>query len=77
MTNTELLLQKIKGSGLKINYICSKLGITWHGFTPKVRGEVQFKQSEILGLQKLLGLTDSEVREIFFAPVVEKKSTEV
>ena len=76
MTNTMLLSTRIKESGLKLIYICDKLGLTWRGLTMKIRGETEFKQSEIAGLQALLDLSDAEVKEIFFTSEVEKISTE-
>ena len=75
MTNTKLLEQRIKDSGLKLTYIADKLGIVWITLRRKLDGEYEFKQSEIVIMQGLLHLTDEETRAIFLAPEVEKIST--
>lgn len=67
MTNTVLLNEKIRDSGLKLNFIADKLGIVWMTLRRKIDGENDFKQSEIAQLQDLLRLSDEDVRMIFFA----------
>ena len=67
MTNTALLNEKIRDSGLKLNFIADKLGIVWMTLRRKIDGENDFKQSEIAQLQDLLRLSDEEVGIIFFA----------
>ena len=72
MTNTNLLLEKIKESGLKIGYIAESLGISYHWFRKKVHNEVAFKAYEIQILCELLNITDPHEKErIFFAQNVE------
>lgn len=75
MTNTRLLEQKIKDSGLKLTYIADRLGVVWITLRRKLDGESEFKQSEIVVLKDLLQLTDEEVKAIFFISKVEKLST--
>ena len=75
MTNTRLLEQKIKDSGLKLTYIADRLGVVWITLRRKLDGESEFKQSEIVVLKDLLHLTDEEVKTIFFINKVEKLST--
>ena len=75
MTNTRLLEQKIKDSGLKLTYIADRLGVVWITLRRKLDGESEFKQSEIVVLKDLLHLTDEEIKAIFFISKVEKLST--
>lgn len=75
MTNTRLLEQKIKDSGLKLTYIADRLGVVWITLRRKLDGENEFKQSEIVVLKDLLQLTDEDTKAIFLAPEVEKLST--
>lgn len=67
MTNTRLLEQKIKDSGLKLTYIADRLGVVWITLRRKLDGENEFKQSEIVVLKDLLHLTDEEVNSIFLS----------
>ena len=39
MTNTRLLEQKIKDSGLKLTYIADRLGVVWITLRRKLDGE--------------------------------------
>lgn len=66
MTNTEMLEQKIKDSGYRIEFIADKCGLTAQGLLKKRNNETEFKASEILILKTLLNLTDEETNEIFF-----------
>ena len=75
MTNTRLLEQKIKDSGLKLTYIADRLGVVWITLRRKLDGENEFKQSEIVVLKELLQLTDEDTKAIFLAPEVEKLFT--
>ena len=76
MTNTVLLVEKIKSSGLKLGFIAEKLGVSYHWLKRKINGEVAFKVYEVQILCDLLKITDlAEKDEIFFAVNVEKSST--
>jgi hypothetical protein len=66
MTNSEELKKRIRDSGLKINYVAERLGLTYQGLKNKLDNESEFKASEILELQKILGLADDDARRIFF-----------
>ena len=57
MTDTEILLDVIKQSGLRKGFIASKLGITTYGFQKKVENRSQFKAEEIKILCELLNIT--------------------
>lgn len=72
MTNSKLLKEKIKGSGLKIGHIAEKLGISYHWLKKKIEGEAAFKACEIQTLCSVLNITDLQEKEaIFFALNVE------
>lgn len=72
MTNTELLEEAIKKSGLKKSYIAGKLGITAYSLAKKIRNENEFKSSEINILCNLLNIKSLEKKEsIFFAKQVD------
>lgn len=76
MTNTEMIREKIEKSGLKLNYICEQLGLSWGGLANKIENRTEFRQSEIVTLSQILRLTDEEREQIFFSLGVEKNSTE-
>lgn len=67
MTDIKLLEEAINDSGLKIIYIAEQLGITREGLYKKLKGETEFKASEIIAVQKLLNLSNSRRDKIFFA----------
>ena len=67
MTNTELLKEKIKESGLKVTAIAEKTGINRVTLYNKISGKSEFMASEIVALSNLLGLTTEEREAIFFA----------
>lgn len=76
MTNTELLKDKIRQSGLKLGFIAEKLDTSYHWLNKKMNNEVEFKVCEIQTLCELLNITSlKEKDEIFFAKNVEKSST--
>ena len=47
MTNTRLLRQRIKESGLKLQYIADYLGISRVTLTMKIENQSDFRQNEI------------------------------
>lgn len=71
MTNTALLESYISESGLKVGYICEKLGLSRQGFRKKLTNESEFKASEINTLATLLGISTAERDQIFFAENVD------
>jgi hypothetical protein len=76
MTNTKLLEEKIKKSGLKLGFIAKKLDISYHWLKKKIAGIVAFKAYEIQILCDLLQITDLHEKDaIFFAAFVEENST--
>ena len=72
MTNTALLKERIKDSGLKLIYIAQALGITRQQFSKKVNNQAAFNQYEIETLCKLLNIKSLRDKEaIFFAKNVD------
>ena len=72
MTDTELLRKTIRDSGLKLEYIAQKLGLTRFGLQKKIENDTEFKASEIIDLCNVLNIADLEQRErIFFAQNVK------
>ena len=72
MTNSELLKQKIKESGLKLGFIVEKLGTSYAWFNKKLENGKEFNAVEIQKLCEILGITDLKEKErIFFAKNVE------
>ena len=65
MVNTQLLDQKIKDSGLKINYIASELGITPQALQNKRSGRSAFKKLERDRLCELVNISEAEMPSIF------------
>lgn len=72
MTNTNLLRQKIDESGLKLQFIADRLGISRFALYQKLENQTEFRVSEVATLCKLLGIkTMTERERIFFADKVE------
>jgi hypothetical protein len=68
MTNTELLMEYFKNSGLKLGFIAEKVGLSRYGLAKKINNDTEFKASEIEKLCELLHITSMEDRSrIFFA----------
>lgn len=77
LTNTELLKDKIKSSGLKQGYIAKQLHLSNPGFTNKINNRTEFKAGEIQILCHILKIkTLSEKESIFFGKEVEYNSTQ-
>lgn len=76
MTNSDLLKNKIKESGVKLGFIVEKLNTSYHWLNKKIENEQSFKAWEIQTLCEILNITDpAEKDRIFFAKNVEKSST--
>lgn len=71
MTDTIALQKRIDESGLKQEYIASKIGLSSYGFANKRDNKTEFKPSEIEALCELLNITTLEEKfAIFFAQKV-------
>lgn len=75
MTNTVLLLERIRQSGYKLQYLAEQCGLDRSSLRRKIQNESEFKQTEIAVLRKLLKLSDADCIAIFFADCVDKTST--
>lgn len=68
MTNTKLLEEKIRQSGLKKGYLADRIGVSRTTFYTLLRNQSDFKVSQIKTLCDILGITDDEtLKAIFFA----------
>lgn len=67
MTNTTLLKEKIKNSGVKVTFLAKQLGITYMAFTNRMNGKVEFRMNEVRKIVEILHLTPEETQTIFFA----------
>ncbi|MDU2333081.1 hypothetical protein [Veillonella sp.] len=60
------LKQIIDDKGYKLSYVASELSLTREALYKKLRGDTEFKASEIAKLVELLKLTGKETKNIFF-----------
>lgn len=67
MTDTALLDEVIKQSGMKYNYLAEKLGLSNYGFYKKRNGITEFTVSEVVKLSDLLHLP-RDLRDKIFLP---------
>ncbi len=67
MTNTSLLIECIKESGLKKGYIAGQLGLSIYGLSLKCNNKSEFKAKEIETLCTLLDIDVEKRMAIFFA----------
>lgn len=70
MTDTELLLSKIKESGMTMVAICEKSGIDRATIYNRLKGRGEFTASEIVGLSSALHLTKPDRDKIFLSSSV-------
>lgn len=72
MTDTHKIRDKISESGLKMQFIAIKLGISRYALSMKIDNKTEFKTSEVTILCDLLGITSLDEKEsIFFANKVD------
>lgn len=67
MVNLDLLRDYIRKSGLRISFICERLGLSRESFRLKMNGSREFKVSEMKTLCDLLELAPDVRDAIFFA----------
>lgn len=65
-----LLRVSIVRSGLTNRAVAKHIGISEQAFYSKLRGDTEFKGSEIKSISVLLGLTPEEIDSIFFKEYV-------
>lgn len=68
MINTKLLEKKISDSGMTMVSLAEKTGILRESLYNKLKGNTEFKASEISSLSKVLRLSTRERDAIFFDP---------
>lgn len=69
MTNTELLREYIDKSGLKIQFLAEKIGISRASLWQKITNKTEFKVSEVQILCDLLDIKSSkDQKRVFFMP---------
>lgn len=66
MTNTKLLKECIRRSGLKINFIASEMGISRAALSNKIHNRSEFSQREIEKVCDLLSIRVLETKEAVF-----------
>ena len=66
MINTKLLEKKISDSGMTMVSLAEKTGILRESLYNKLKGNTEFKASEISSLSKVLRLSTRERNAIFF-----------
>lgn len=66
MTNTELLREKLEGSGYKLTFIAQRLDLSYQGFLNKINNKSDFTAPEIAMLKDMLHLSADECNAIFF-----------
>lgn len=67
MTDTKLLRETIKNSGISMVFLAEKTGITRETLYNRFDGKGEFRASEIYKISKVLHLTPEQRDEIFFA----------
>lgn len=72
MTNSSVLSDLIKKSGYKMEFIASKCGMTRYSLSKKVNNQSEFTCNEALAIGDLLGISSSEMSDIFFCTDVGK-----
>lgn len=70
MTNTAMLRQKIKDSGLQLKKICILLNMTYATLRSKINNVGEFTANEIRILTTLLNLSQEETWQIFLTKSV-------
>ena len=64
--NSEELRVAITRANVSLRELADKLGVSEQAFYNKLNGRTEFKNSEILKLAKILGLSMKSVNLIFF-----------
>lgn len=67
MVKLDALKTRVRASGLKMQSVAEKLGISRASLWKKMSGRVEFKVSEIAEISKVLNLTSDERDYIFFS----------
>lgn len=71
MTDSVLFDAMVRDKGVKKTFIAEKLGISNQALLNKISNKSEFKAGETIVIRDLLGLTNQQWEQIFFAPNVE------
>ena len=71
------LNDKIEEIKIPVTTIAERMGISRQSLYLKMRGEREFKTSEVLKLCEILRLTDEEKTLVFFADKVDKNDNQM
>lgn len=66
MTNSELLKEKIKESGYKIQHIADEIGLSRQALSNKINNNTQFTVEEMKAMSGILKVDGEEMKRIFF-----------
>lgn len=67
MTNGKLLKEIAKARQITIQELANALGLTRQGLSKKIENRSEFRVSEVAKLSDILGLSEQEKQQIFFA----------
>lgn len=70
-TKSEKLMDIIKSKGITVTWLAKRLGISREGLYLKIKNDSQFRQQEIFTLCNELGLSLTEMQDIFFTDEVD------
>ena len=73
--NTDLLKYYMARARISPSEMAQKLGISRQAFYQKLRGAIPFKHDDLCVIIAVLGLSTTEIRDVFFANVVDREST--
>ena len=68
MTDTMMIRDCIRSSGMKLGHVAHVLGISNGTLRNKLENETEFKLSEAEKLSKMLGMTNEQRDRCFFGP---------
>lgn len=67
--DSDELDKKIKDSGIKIDFIIDKLGLSRQGFYKKRKGLTPFKAAEVYVLCDILDISNDDEKSKIFYPI--------
>jgi transcriptional regulator with XRE-family HTH domain len=67
MTNGKLLKEIAKAKQVTLQELAEALGLTRQGLSKKIENRSEFRVSEVSKLSEILGLSEQQKQEIFFA----------
>ena len=75
MVDIELLKAKVEERGIPVAVMCRRADINKFTYYNRLKGKGNFTIPEATSISRVLGLSDEERSEIFFANKVECKTT--